>query len=65
MPNISGIIHNIMNSQKAMQNPMFQNAYKMLQRGDEKGLEQMARNICKEKNIDVDQAIESLKNSFR
>ena len=37
-----------------MQNPMVQNAFKMYQNGDSKGLENLARNLCKEKEFKVE-----------
>ena len=35
-------------------NPMFTNVIKMAQEGNREGVEQFARNICKEKGIDFD-----------
>ncbi len=35
-------------------NPMLANVIRMAQSGDTKGVEQFARNICKEKGIDFD-----------
>ena len=39
--------------QQAMQsrNPIMQNAIQMYQRGDKQGLNELANNLCKEKNI--------------
>ena len=37
-------------------NPLAQNAMKMYQNGDTKGLQNMAENMCKERGITVDQA---------
>ena len=37
-------------------NPLAQNAIKMYQNGDTRGLQNMAENMCKERGITVDQA---------
>ena len=50
--------------QIVMSNPMARNAMQMAQKGDSKGIEQMARNLCKEKGIDADKAFESFKSQL-
>lgn len=56
----------VMNSNPQFQNnPMIQNAIQMAQNQDSNGLEQLARNLCKEKNIDVDQAIRQIQGQFK
>ena len=50
---IQNIIENNPNIQN---NPLAQNAMKMYQNGDTKGLQNMAENMCKERGITVDQA---------
>ena len=50
---IQSIIENNPNVQN---NPLAQNAMKMYQNGDTKGLQNMAENMCKERGITVDQA---------
>ena len=58
-------MNNIFNNAKKMQsNPMAQNVEKLYKNHDEKGLEQMARNICKERGIDADQLYSNMKNHF-
>lgn len=57
-------VQNMMNNSQAMQNPMIKNAMGMMNSGDTKGLEQMARNLCKEKNINVDEAVQQIKAQF-
>ena len=47
------LIQRMMSDNRAMQNPLFKNAMDMMQRNDGAGLEQMARNLCKEKGIDA------------
>jgi hypothetical protein len=45
----------VMNNHNLMQsNPVLQNMSNMIQTGDTKGLEKMARNLCKEKGVDPD-----------
>ena len=42
-------------------NPMQKNALQMIIKGDEKGLESLARNICKERGISVDDALKMIR----
>lgn len=53
------------NNPQFQNNPVIQNAIQMAQKQDSNGLEQLARNLCKEKNIDVDQAIQQIQGQFR
>ena len=58
-------MNNIFNNAKKMQsNPMAQNVANMYQNHDTKGLEQMARNICKERGLDADKLYSDMKNHF-
>jgi len=54
----------IMNNSKVMQNPIAKNAMDMLHKGDNKGLEELARNMCKEKGINADDALKQIKSQF-
>ena len=55
-------MNNLMNNaQKMLSNPMAQNVLKMYQNHDEKGLEQMYRNMCKERGINADEQVNNLK----
>lgn len=58
------ILQQIMNNNQAMQNPMVRNVFDMIQRNDSEGLEEMARNLYKEKGIDIDEAIKQIKSNF-
>lgn len=50
-------IRSIIESNPNIQNnPLAQNAMKMYQNGDTRGLQNMAENMCKERGITVDQA---------
>lgn len=46
-------------------NPVFANLIDMANRGDTKGVEDFARNICKEKNIDFDKDFTDFMNNFK
>jgi hypothetical protein len=47
-----------------MSNPILKNAMDMANKGDTKGVEQLARNLCKEKGINVDDAVRQIKSQF-
>lgn len=54
----------IMGNSQIMSNPIMKNTMQMAQNGDMKGVEQMARNLCKEKGLDADEMFNQLKNSL-
>lgn len=43
---------------------MAKNAIDMMQKGDAKGVEQMARNLCKEKGVNPDEIMKQMKDKF-
>ena len=51
----------MMCNSQIMQNPIAKNAIGMAQSGDTKGIEQMARNLCREKGINPDEMIKQIK----
>lgn len=53
-----------MMKQQAGTNPVLNNALQMMEKGDSKGLEQLCRNLGKEKNVDIDQMMNQIKNQF-
>ena len=57
-------IQQMMNNSQIMQNPMAKNIIDMAQKGDVAGIEQMGRNIAKEKGIDFDKAFSDFKKQF-
>lgn len=57
-------IQQAMNNSQIMQNPIFKNTVDMMKRGDNKGLEEMARNLCAEKGINPEDAIKQIKTQF-
>lgn len=57
-------LQGMMNNSQVMGNPMAKNAIEMMQKGDVKGVEQMARNLCKEKGVNPDEIMQQIKDSF-
>lgn len=57
-------LQNAMQNTQLMQNPIFKNTVDMIKKGDEKGLEEMARNLCAEKGINPEDAIKQIKTQF-
>ena len=57
-------LQSMIGNSQIMQNPIAKNAIGMAQSGDLQGVEQMARNLCKEKGIDFDKAFSDFKNQF-
>ena len=64
MRNPQQFLQQMMVDRQMMSNPIIKNALGMAQKGDSKGIEQMARNLCKEKGIDADKAFESIKSQL-
>lgn len=57
-------LQQVMDDSQMMQNPMIKNTVQMAQNGDAKGIEQLARNLCKEKGINADDMFNQMKNNF-
>lgn len=55
------IIEQITANSQLMSNPMIKNAVDMVQRGDSKGIEQLARNIAETKGINADEIFNQVK----
>ena len=62
-PNLQQMVMNMAKSRMG-NNPVLKNAIQMAENGDSAGLENLARNLCKENNIDVDKAINQVKSQF-
>ena len=45
-------------------NPMLANVIDMARKGDSKGVEEFARNVCKDRGIDFDTEFEKFKSGF-
>lgn len=49
---------------QAGNNPVLNNALNMAEKGDSKGIEQLARNLCKENGVNPDDAMRQIKSQF-
>lgn len=58
------IIKQAMQNSQLMQNPIAKNAFEMYQKGDTSGLNDLANNLCRERGIDVNKAINDIKKQF-
>lgn len=57
---------NMINSNPSMKNnPLMQNALKMMQNGDSKGLETMARNLAGQNGIDINEMMNQMSNMLK
>ena len=54
----------MMENSQVMQNPIAKNAMEMYQKGDTKGLQSMAENLCKERGTTPQQVQEMIKKQF-
>lgn len=61
--NPKAVLMNMMR-QNAGQNPLANNALTMMEKGDNAGIEQMVRNLCKTKGLDPDEVLKQVKNQF-
>ena len=64
MKNPHAFIQQMMNNSQIMQNPLAKNAMEMYQKGDTKGLQAMAENLCKERGTTPQQVQEMIKKQF-
>ena len=64
MRNPQEFMKNIMNNNEIMKNPMAKNAMEMAHNGNLQGIEQMARNLCKEKGLNADDVFNQIKSGF-
>lgn len=64
MNNPQQFLQQIMNNSQAMQNPMVKNVFDLMQKNDSKGLEEMARNLYKEKGMDINETMKQVKSFF-
>ena len=62
--NVMGMVQQMMSNSQVMSNPMIKNAISMAQSGNSKGIEQMARNLCKEKGINPDDVMKQIRGNF-
>ena len=45
-------------------NPIINNAIKMLENNDTEGIEMLCRNLCKEKGVDADRLLNDIKRQY-
>lgn len=57
-------LQQMMGNSQIMSNPMAKNAINMAQQGDTKGIEQLARNLCKEKGLNADDIFNQFKRNI-
>lgn len=54
LKNPQAFMQNVAQNSQFMQNPMARNVMEMFQKGDSKGLQEMAENLCKERGTTTD-----------
>lgn len=64
MNNPKNFAKQMFNNSQAMKNPILKNAVGLVDKGDSKGLEQLARNLCKEKGLNADEMFNQMKNQM-
>ena len=64
MRNPQQFLQHMMGNRQMMSNPIIKNALGMVQSGDAKGIEKLARNLCKEKGIEVDDFVSQIKQNI-
>lgn len=58
------VVMQMMNNPQIANNPMAKNMIEMAKNGNLQGIEEMGRNIAKEKGIDFDKAFSDFKSQF-
>lgn len=58
-------LQQMMGNNQMMNNPMIKNTIQMAQSGDMNGIEQIARNLCKEKGLNADDVFNQIKSQFK
>lgn len=61
MKNPQQFLQNMMGNNQIMRNPMAKNTLEMAQKGDFHGIENIAKNLCKEKGINPDEMMNQIK----
>lgn len=65
MNNLNVLANKLIQSNPMIRNnPIMQNAFNMAQHGDERGLQQLAQNVARSKNIDLNEMIQKIKTEF-
>lgn len=58
------LIQQMMGNNQIMSNPIMKNTMQLAQQGNIQGIEQMARNLCKEKGLNADDVFDQIKSRF-
>ena len=58
------MVMKMMNNPQMANNPIAKNMFNMAKNGDLQGIEEIGRNIAKERGIDFDKAFNDFKNQF-
>ena len=64
MKNPQAFLQQAMNNSQMMQNPMVRNAIELYQKGDAKGINELAQNLCKEKNLSFEEVSKQIKSQL-
>ena len=64
MRNPQAFLQQAMNNSQFMQNPISRNAIEMYQKGDIKGINELANNLCKEKGTSFDEMTRQIKSQI-
>ena len=64
MKNPQAFIQQAMNNSQINQNPIAKNAFEMYKKGDAKGLNELASNLCKEKGTTMEEMTNKIKSQF-
>lgn len=64
MRNPQAFIQQMMQNSQFANNPIAKNAFEMYQKGDTSGLNELANNLCKERNIEPQKAFNDIKSMF-
>lgn len=62
--NPQAFIQQAMSNSQISNNPIARNAFEMYQKGDISGLNELANNLCKERNIEPEKAFNEIKTMF-
>lgn len=64
LKNPQQLLQQLSSNNQVIDNPIAKNALNMAQNGNMKGVEDMARNLCKEKGINADEFMEQIRKQF-
>lgn len=62
--NPQAMLKQMLGNNQIISNPIMKNALEMAQNGNMQGIEQMARNLCKEKGLNADDVFNQIKSGF-